>query len=142
MSKPVTVYADGVFDLTHYGHHRLLRKAKDLGNSLVVGVHLDEDVVSYKRKPVLTHHERTENLASIGFIDKIVVGPLIITEEFMKEHNIDIVVHAHGIDDEDRYREMYKTPSDLGKFVRLDYTSEISTTDILGRMEGYSRQHH
>ncbi len=136
MSTPVTVYADGVFDLTHYGHHRLLRKAKDLGDSLVVGVHLDEDVISYKRKPVLTHQERIENLVSIGFIDKIVVGPLIITEEFLKEHNIDIVVHAHSSDEEDRYREMYKVPSDLGKFKRLDYTPEISTTDIIKRMKG------
>tara|TARA_B100001175_G_C19483558_1_gene628479 strand:- start:1073 stop:1498 length:426 start_codon:yes stop_codon:yes gene_type:complete len=141
MSKPVVVYADGVFDLTHYGHHRLLRKAKELGDILIVGVHIDEDVAKYKRTPILTHHERTENLVSIGFIDKIVVGPLIITEDFLKEHNIDTVVHAHGIVDEARYKEMYKVPSDLGKFTRLDYTSEISTTDIIARLVDNSRHH-
>tara|TARA_Y100000389_G_C17080850_1_gene326551 strand:- start:81 stop:560 length:480 start_codon:yes stop_codon:yes gene_type:complete len=135
-----TIYADGVFDLTHYGHHKLLRRAKELGEKLVVGVHRDNDVETYKRKPILNYYERVQNISCLEFIYKIVPGPLIITEAFLNEHNIDMVVHAHEIKDEERYREMYKVPNDLGKFKRLDYSSEISTTDIINRIETSSKQ--
>ena len=55
----------------------------------------------------------------------------------MQDNNIDVVVHADAKDD-DRYSQMYKVPQDLGKFVRLDYTSEISTTDIIARVQAIS----
>ena len=135
MSRPVVAYADGVFDLTHYGHHRLLAEAKKFGDVLIVGVHLDSDVEKYKRKPIMTYRERTENLRSLGFIDSLIEGPLIISEEFMSRYKIDVVVHAHTTEEEDRYEEMYRVPHSLGKFKRLDYTSEISTTDIIRRIK-------
>ena len=64
MSASRTVYADGVFDLTHYGHHRMLEKAKSFGDTLIVGVHLDSDVATYKRTPILTHAERDKESCS------------------------------------------------------------------------------
>ena len=52
------VYADMVGDLFHHGHVEFLRRARDLGDELVVGVHSDATAESYKRTPVMTMDER------------------------------------------------------------------------------------
>jgi len=42
------VWADGCFDLVHFGHANALRQAKSLGDYLVVGVHSDEEITKHK----------------------------------------------------------------------------------------------
>ena len=49
---PITVYVDMVADLFHLGHVEFLRKAKEHGDVLKVGIHNDETVEGSKRKPV------------------------------------------------------------------------------------------
>lgn len=128
------IYADMVGDLFHLGHVKLLQRAKALGDILIVGVNSDIDVESYKRTPTLTLEERTAVIQSCRYVDKAISpSPLLITEEFMNEHGIDMVVHAHDEDDT-RYNEMYDVPMKLGKFKRLDYTTTISTTEIMQRI--------
>ena len=43
-----------VADLFHYGHVNFLKQCSELGDCLIVGIHSDKDVESYKRKPILT----------------------------------------------------------------------------------------
>ena len=52
-----------VADLFHYGHVEFLRQAKQLGDHLIVGICSDNDVKSYKRKPILSMEER---MISVG----------------------------------------------------------------------------
>ena len=54
MTEITRVYVDMVADLFHYGHVNFLRQAKSHGDFLLVGVHSDETVESYKRKLPLT----------------------------------------------------------------------------------------
>ena len=70
--RPVRVYADGVYDLFHFGHALQLRQAKlafpDVpaegggvgtpGVYLLAGVNSDEDCEHHKNQPVMTHAER------------------------------------------------------------------------------------
>ena len=53
------MYVDVVGDLFHYGHVEFFRRARDLGDALVVGVHSDATAESYKRVPVMTMDSRT-----------------------------------------------------------------------------------
>ena len=46
------IYCDMVADLFHYGHVNFLKRCKQLGDYLIVGIHSDSDVESYKRKPI------------------------------------------------------------------------------------------
>lgn len=52
------VWADGCFDLMHYGHANALRQAREFGDYLVVGVHSDEEIRKNKGPPVMTEQER------------------------------------------------------------------------------------
>jgi len=52
------VYVDMVADLFHYGHVEFLKKARSLGDYLLVGIHADDAVASHKRSTILTMDER------------------------------------------------------------------------------------
>jgi ethanolamine-phosphate cytidylyltransferase len=53
-------YVDGGFDLFHVGHIEFLRKAKELGDYLIVGIHSDYDINQHKgaNHPIMTLQER------------------------------------------------------------------------------------
>ena len=133
------VYVDMVGNLFHVGHVRLLKRARELGGrpehtTLVVGVHDDEAVQAYKRCPTIPHAQRVEMLESCRYVDQVIPhAPLHITEAYLGQHQIDVVVHAHAADDT-RYHDMYRVPIQLGKFRRLEYTPGVSTTAIMQRL--------
>jgi glycerol-3-phosphate cytidylyltransferase len=66
----IVVYVAGVFDLFHRGHVELFRKAKALGDRLVVAVNSDELTASYKRRPVFSQNDRLEIVRSCKFVDE------------------------------------------------------------------------
>lgn len=70
--KQIRVYADGVFDLVHFGHCNALRQARQLGDQLIVGIHSDEDVTINKGPPVLNQDEREVMVSSIKWVDEVV----------------------------------------------------------------------
>jgi glycerol-3-phosphate cytidylyltransferase len=66
-------YTAGVFDLFHIGHLRLLQRAKDHCETLIVGVTTDELASEEKgRAPLTPFAERSEILASLSIIDRVV----------------------------------------------------------------------
>lgn len=124
-----------VGDLFHHGHVKQLRRVHELGYEVVVGIHSDEAAATYKRLPVLTIEERIAVIESCEYVAEVVRNaPVMITEKYLDEHNIDMVFHSHSLDESDRYDEMYAIPHKLGKFTRTEYTQSISTTDIINRI--------
>jgi len=69
------VFTNGCFDLLHRGHIEVLSKAADLGDKLVVGMNSDASVVKLKGKnrPILDETSRSTILASLSFVDVVVV---------------------------------------------------------------------
>lgn len=133
--KPVRVYADVTGDLLHRGHIEFFKKAKNFGDYLIVGVLSDEDVESYKRLPVLRLPERVASVEACKYVDEVIVAPpLAITEEFIRKHQIDIVVHGDDFDPK-LTNEQYGVPIKLGIMRFVPYTEGISTTEIIDRIE-------
>jgi cytidyltransferase-like protein len=131
---PVRVYVDMVGDLFHLGHVNLLRAARSLGTELVVGVNSDEDVLSYKRMPVLTLEERAAVIGACRYVDEVIAPcPLQVDEAFLREHRIGLVVHGDDFNEE-MTDYFYRVPREMGIFRTVPYTRGISTSEILRRL--------
>jgi cytidyltransferase-like protein len=131
-----TVYMDGVFDLFHIGHLEALRQCAALGSRVVIGVTGDADATAYKRAPVIRQAERSAIVGAVREVDAVVCPcPLVVTEEFMREHGIDLVVHGFADDaDAKRQEEFFAAPMKAGRFQRIPYYQGQSTSAIIERI--------
>ena len=128
------VYVDMVGDLFHVGHLNIIKKARALGDYLIVGVHSDEAVASYKRSPIIKHGDRVQIIESCRYVDEVIAGaPLVITEDFINQHNISLVVH--GSDRSEAIQAQHEIPMRLGIVKYLPYTTGVSTSDLISRIE-------
>jgi cytidyltransferase-like protein len=135
------IYADGVFDLFHYGHGNIFFQIRQLYPEAVIiaGVHNDETTLKYKGPSVMSEEERIRSVSYCKFVDIVLPNaPWVIDEEFLKTHNIDLVAHdetpypsvVNGIKVEDTYGYLKKT----NRFLPVKYTDTISTSDLIGRI--------
>ena len=91
------VYVDGCFDICHPGHIEQLKKARELGDFLIVGIHDDLTINQYvgKQFPLNALHERVLNILACKYVDDVIIGaPFKITERLLKDLNISIVVKS------------------------------------------------
>lgn len=133
LAKPITVFAEGTWDMMHYNHIEFLCECKAMGDRLVVGVVSDKSVASYKREPVLTEQERLRTIQALPFVDEAFIydGPFVgeVHEALCRRAGADIVVYGSpGFDD-------YYAPSIVaGRFRRLDYRKGLSSSEIIKRI--------
>ena len=124
-----------VADLFHYGHVNFLKKAREHGDFLLVGVHADEAVLVYKRRPILSMEERVASVEGCRYADEVVPNaPLEIDRTFIEKHNIDLVVHGDDFSS-DLEKLCYKIPMQMGIYQTVGYTEGISTTDLINRVK-------
>lgn len=73
--RRVVVFTNGVFDILHAGHIRYLETARGFGDALIVAVNSDASVRAIKgpARPIIPEAERAEILASLGFVDAVVI---------------------------------------------------------------------
>ena len=122
--KKVITY--GTYDLLHYGHIRLLERAKALGDYLIVGVTADSfDMARGKLNVEQSLMERIEAVRATGLADEIIV------EEYEGQKIDDIRrfgvdVFAIGSD----WRGKFDYLSEFCQVVYLDRTEGISSTDL------------
>ena len=71
----VIVFTNGVFDILHAGHIRYLETARGFGDALIVAVNSDASVRAIKgpARPITPEAERAEILASLAFVDAVVI---------------------------------------------------------------------
>ncbi len=89
MKKILTV---GVYDLLHVGHVELFRKAKSLGDYLIVAVQDSEDVVKFKpdAKLVYDTEQRCYMVRAIRYVDEVVVYKNV--KDIVKQVDFDVFV--------------------------------------------------
>src|SRR3989338_8595546 len=69
-----TVITYGTFDLLHIGHINLLRRARELGDRLIVGVSTDEFNAKKGKKALQPFEHRKSIVESLRFVDLVVMG--------------------------------------------------------------------
>ena len=67
-----TVLTYGTFDLLHYGHLEILRRASLLGDKLIVGVSTDKFNEVKGKTCILPYQKRKELLESLDYVDKVI----------------------------------------------------------------------
>ena len=129
-----------VADLFHYGHVNFLKKASSHGDFLLVGVHADEEVMTYKRRPILSMEERVASVEGCRYADEVIPNaPLEIDRTFIEKHNIDLVIHGDDFSS-DLEKLCYKIPMEMGIYRPVGYTEGISTTDLIDRVKAANTQ--
>lgn len=125
-----TVLTFGTFDVFHVGHLRILERAAELGDRLVVGVSSDELNISKKgRAPVYPQHDRMRIVAALACVDAVFVEESLEKKrEYLLEHNADVL--AMGDDWRGRFDEF----SDICKVVYFERTPSVSTTAVIEKI--------
>lgn len=123
--KRVLTY--GTFDLLHYGHIRLLKRAKELGDYLIVAVSTDEFNAIKNKKAYHDYETRKKMLEAVRYVD------LVIPEnnweqkiDDVKEYKVDVVAMGSDWSGSDKFDYL----KDYCEVVFLDRTEGISTTKI------------
>ena len=130
----IRVYVDPVADLFHYGHMEFLRKARALGDYLLVGIYADDVLESYKRRPILTMEERVASVAMCRYVDEVLPNaPLVIDRAWIEKYDIHLVVHGDDFTQE-QMEYYYGVPMEMGIFRTVPYTPGISTSEIIRRI--------
>jgi len=125
-----TVYTSGSWDLLHLGHINMIRRSRELGERLVVGVSTDELIEAYKgMKPIIPFEERIELVRALRWPDEVVVQHELVPIPLLQQHGVSVVTigddwvgkHLEGLE--------WMT-SQGGTVVYLSYTPGVSTTSI------------
>ncbi|MEB7399714.1 glycerol-3-phosphate cytidylyltransferase [Staphylococcus epidermidis] len=127
--KRVITY--GTYDLLHYGHIELLRRAREMGDYLIVALSTDEFNQIKNKKSYYDYEQRKMMLESIRYVD------LVISEEGwgQKEKDVDrfdVDVFVMGHDWEGEFDFL----KDKCEVIYLNRTEGISTTKIKQELYG------
>ena len=129
------IYIDGTFDLLHTGHIKLLKRFKNENNILIVGVISDENVETYKRKPIIDLQNRCMMLNELECVDIVIPDCPFggISKEFIDKHKITKVIYAGN---KNTWNEHYNIPIEMGIMEYIDYShNELSTSKIINRIK-------
>ena len=123
--KKVITY--GTFDLLHYGHINILRRARELGDYLVVALSTDEFNWNQKQKKCyFTYEQRKLLLESIRYVDRVI--PETCWEQKRTDiHDVDIDIFVMGDDWAGKFDFLREEGAEV---IYLPRTPEISSTQI------------
>jgi len=120
-----TVITYGTFDMLHTGHIRLLKRAKELGDYLIVAVSSDEFNESKGKKSYYSYEQRKEILEAISYVDLVIKeDSWDQKEKDVETYKADVFVMGH---DWEGHFDFLKKSCEV---IYLPRTEGISTTKI------------
>jgi len=124
------VFTNGCFDILHAGHIRYLKRARSLGDVLIVGLNSDRSVSSIKPgRPINSEKNRAEVLAGLASVDYVVIFSEKTPYNLIKALKPDILVKGGDWKKEDIIG------SDIAKETySLPFVKGISTTRIIDKI--------
>ncbi len=127
-----TVVTFGTFDVFHVGHLRVIERAAELGDRLVVGVSADALNVAKKgREPVFSQAERIEIVKALKAVDDVFVEEsLELKRDYLLRYGADVLVMG------DDWRGRFDEFDDVCEVVYLRRTPAISTTALIEKISG------
>lgn len=125
--KSARVITFGTFDILHYGHIRILERAKAMGSHLIVGVSSDQlNLRKKNRNPIYSETERMAIISSLRCVDEVFLEESLEQKrEYILKYQADILVM--GNDWEGKFDEF----KNVCRVHYLERTPSISTTSII-----------
>lgn len=116
----------GTYDLFHIGHHNILKRAKEYGDKLVVGISTDAlNYIKKQKYPVYSESERKIILSSIKYVDDVFFEESLEQKrEYVIKYKADILIMG------DDWKGKFDELNDICKVIYLPRTENISTTKI------------
>lgn len=133
-TKNKIVLVGGCFDILHYGHIYFLKKAKSLGDQLVIALESDKNIKKLKGngRPVHNQKQRKEILESLKFVDKVIILKDKMTDEdyvkFVKQIRPTVIAVTKGDSILDKKKNQAKIVG--GKVVEIPGIKTQSTSQI------------
>ena len=132
--KKVLTY--GTFDLLHIGHINILRRAKEQGDYLVVGLSTDEFNEIKGKKTILPYKERAEIVRSLKFVDEVIPESNWEQKvEDVKNHDIDTFVMGND------WEGKFDFLKEFCKVIYLERTEHISSTKLKEELTKLNKLH-
>lgn len=129
--KTKVVLVGGCFDILHYGHIYFLKKAKKLGDFLVVALESDENTGKLKgpKRPVHTQKQRAEILQSLRLVDKVIsLPPFPNYQKLTKDIHPSIIAVTQG---DPMLKKKKEQAKEIGaKVIIIPKIKTASTTQI------------
>lgn len=126
------VFTNGCFDLLHLGHIEYLVKASVFGGALVIGLNSDASARKIKgnRRPIMDENSRAMVLASLRFVDAIVLFDQETPHELIKLIQPDILIKGED------YKVEEIAGHDIvqahgGKVITIELTKGYSTSSVI-----------
>ncbi len=125
MKKRIITF--GTFDLLHIGHLNILKRAKQMGGHLIVGISTDQLNFNKKaKKPIYSQEERLQLIEALGVVDEVFYEEsLALKRTYIIEHRADILVM--GNDWAGKFDEF----SDICEVTYFPRTPSISSSEII-----------
>jgi D-beta-D-heptose 7-phosphate kinase / D-beta-D-heptose 1-phosphate adenosyltransferase len=128
--KPRVVFTNGCFDLLHRGHVEYLKKSKELGDKLIVGINSDRSVKRLKGadRPLTRQEDRKELLENLKFVDEVIIFDEDTPYKLIQELRPDIITKGGDYKSVDQV-----VGNDLAEVVLIPFVDGYSTTNIIDR---------
>ncbi len=127
--KKVITY--GTYDLLHVGHINLLRRAKEMGDYLIVGLSTDEFNAGKHKEAYHSYEDRKLILEAVKYVDEVI--PETCWEQKIDDvvnNKVDIFVMG------DDWKGKFDFLKDYCEVIYLPRTAGISTTKIKTDLHG------
>jgi len=141
-NQKTVVYTYGVWDLLHPGHINLLRRAREIGDFLIVGVVADEPVRKLKGggRPVQNFDDRLSVVGSLRCVDAAIPQTLYDpSDELLFLERIDVLTKG---DDWENIPGTETIEAMGGKMVKLGYSRGYSTSQTISKLTGETVTSH
>lgn len=126
-----TVFTNGCFDVIHRGHIELLKKSKQLGKKLVVGLNSDESVRRLKgdKRPINNQENRKIVLESMDCVDEVIIFDEDTPYQLIQRLSPDIITKGGD------YKPSEVVGNDLAEVVIIPYEHGYSSTGVIDEIK-------
>lgn len=136
----VVVFTNGVFDILHPGHLRVLKFARSLGDKLIVGINSDRTVKILKGedRPINRQEDRKALLECLRFVDEVVIFDDLTTANIIQKIKPDILVKGEEGYTPEEVRQIDSVPEEV-EIKLCPHLADYSTTNLIKKIRQYGQ---